>query len=89
METRHKLCLKTAMTWSITLPPLCAPLRRTPPTPAASFTSSWLPATPSIPQQFPWAPGFPLTRALSSCPPALRLALPARLLLPPRPGAEC
>ena len=31
METRHKLCLKTAMTWSITLPPLCAPLRRTPP----------------------------------------------------------
>ena len=92
VETRHKLCLeKTAMTWSIALPPLCTPLRRAPlPTPAASFfTSSWLPAPPSIPQQSPCAPGFPLTWALPSCPPALRLALPARLLLPARPGAEC
>ena len=53
MKTRHKLCLeKTAMNWSIALPP-----------PAPRSLLLYFIVAPrrlprSIPQQSPWAPAF-------------------------------
>lgn len=82
MESRHKLCLeKTAMNWSIALhsPPPTPPTR----SPAASFftASSWLPGA-LHPTAVLLGPCF-TDLGLPSLSPALHLALPARLLLPP------
>eukprot|EP00069_Balaena_mysticetus_P011047 bmy_21013T0 len=55
------------------------------PLPPSPSTSSSLPGAPSRSPR----PCFPLTGAFPCCPPALRLALPARRLLPAGPGAEC
>ena len=83
MKTRHKLCLeKTAMNWSIALPPPLPPA-------VSFFTSSWLPgASPAPSHSSPL--GLPHSTDLGPslpCPPALRLALLAQLLLPPQ--ARC
>ena len=76
-------CLeKTAMNWSIALPPTLALT-------ASFFTLSWLLGAHFILQQSPCPPTFHCPRPSLPCPPALCLALPYRLLLPPRPVAEC
>lgn len=83
-ETRQRLCLNIMTMNQSSTPPASAPLHLLLP----FIFPLWLCALPRAPLPAPLAlssadPNPPLL------PPALRVALPARLLLPSRPGAEC